>query len=102
MKGLQGVLGGHDDIGLETDDYACLPLCSFAYACEGRSLQTGTPEMGGNVDYHGAIRYGASRTTLRLTHWELLINSSHALCFVVFIIEPSEPGEVRDRGKGIA
>nr|CAD1830378.1 unnamed protein product [Ananas comosus var. bracteatus] len=24
---------------------ACLPLCSFAHACEGRSLQAGTPEI---------------------------------------------------------
>nr|CAD1832641.1 unnamed protein product [Ananas comosus var. bracteatus] len=35
----------HDDIGLETEIYACLPLCSFAHACEGRSPQAGTPEI---------------------------------------------------------
>nr|CAD1823334.1 unnamed protein product [Ananas comosus var. bracteatus] len=35
----------HDDIRLETDDYACLPLCSFAHACEGRSPQAGTSEI---------------------------------------------------------
>nr|CAD1817118.1 unnamed protein product [Ananas comosus var. bracteatus] len=26
-------------------DHACLPLCSFAQACEGRSLQVGTSEL---------------------------------------------------------
>nr|CAD1817223.1 unnamed protein product [Ananas comosus var. bracteatus] len=35
----------HDDLRLETDFYACLPLCSFAHACEGRSPQAGTPEI---------------------------------------------------------
>nr|CAD1835572.1 unnamed protein product [Ananas comosus var. bracteatus] len=35
----------YDDIGLETDDYACLPLCSFAHACEGRFAQAGTPDI---------------------------------------------------------
>nr|CAD1820153.1 unnamed protein product [Ananas comosus var. bracteatus] len=35
----------HDDSGLGTDDHAYLPLCSFAYACEGRFPQTGTPEI---------------------------------------------------------
>nr|CAD1833863.1 unnamed protein product [Ananas comosus var. bracteatus] len=38
-------LARHDDIGLETNDYACLPLCSFAHACEGRSPQAGTPKI---------------------------------------------------------
>nr|CAD1824836.1 unnamed protein product [Ananas comosus var. bracteatus] len=28
-----------------TVKYACLPSCSFAHACEGRSLQAGTPEL---------------------------------------------------------
>nr|CAD1844138.1 unnamed protein product [Ananas comosus var. bracteatus] len=28
-----------------TVDLACLPLCSFAHACEGSSLQAGTPEL---------------------------------------------------------
>nr|CAD1823581.1 unnamed protein product [Ananas comosus var. bracteatus] len=27
------------------DDHACLPLCSFAHICEGRSLQAVTPEL---------------------------------------------------------
>nr|CAD1829914.1 unnamed protein product [Ananas comosus var. bracteatus] len=36
---------GHDDIGLEIDFYVCLPLCSFAHACEGHSPQAGTPEI---------------------------------------------------------
>nr|CAD1833656.1 unnamed protein product [Ananas comosus var. bracteatus] len=35
----------HDDIGLETNDYACLPLYSFTHACEGRSPEAGTPEI---------------------------------------------------------
>nr|CAD1818412.1 unnamed protein product [Ananas comosus var. bracteatus] len=35
----------HDDIGLELETYACLPLCSFAYTYEGRSLQAGTREI---------------------------------------------------------
>nr|CAD1835501.1 unnamed protein product [Ananas comosus var. bracteatus] len=35
----------HDDSELGTDDHACLPLCSFAHACEGRSPQAGTPEI---------------------------------------------------------
>nr|CAD1825834.1 unnamed protein product [Ananas comosus var. bracteatus] len=35
----------HDDIGFELDTYTCLPLCSFAHACEGCSLQAGTPEI---------------------------------------------------------
>nr|CAD1837692.1 unnamed protein product [Ananas comosus var. bracteatus] len=30
---------------LDTIDHACLPLCSFAHACEGRSPQAGTPEI---------------------------------------------------------
>nr|CAD1817132.1 unnamed protein product [Ananas comosus var. bracteatus] len=28
-----------------TVEFACLPSCSFAHACEGRSLQAGTPEL---------------------------------------------------------
>nr|CAD1833554.1 unnamed protein product [Ananas comosus var. bracteatus] len=32
----------HDDLRLETGFYACLPLCLFAHACEGRSPQAGT------------------------------------------------------------
>uniref|UniRef100_A0A6V7QS02 Uncharacterized protein n=1 Tax=Ananas comosus var. bracteatus TaxID=296719 RepID=A0A6V7QS02_ANACO len=28
-----------------TVDFACLPSCSFAHACEGSSLQAGTPEL---------------------------------------------------------
>nr|CAD1830341.1 unnamed protein product [Ananas comosus var. bracteatus] len=28
-----------------TVNLACLPLCSFAHACEGSSLQAGTPEL---------------------------------------------------------
>nr|CAD1817798.1 unnamed protein product [Ananas comosus var. bracteatus] len=65
-----------------TMNYACLPLCSFAHACEGHSPQAGTPELAyatycspvrdwvpkwiavGSVYYHGAIRRGASWTTL--------------------------------------
>nr|CAD1838617.1 unnamed protein product [Ananas comosus var. bracteatus] len=35
----------HDDLGLETDFYPCLPLCSFAHACEGCSPQASTPEI---------------------------------------------------------
>nr|CAD1834680.1 unnamed protein product [Ananas comosus var. bracteatus] len=35
----------HDDLEIITDFYACLPLCSFAHACEGRSLQAGIPEL---------------------------------------------------------
>nr|CAD1835507.1 unnamed protein product [Ananas comosus var. bracteatus] len=35
----------HDDRELDTIDHACLPLCSFAHACEGRSPQAGTPEI---------------------------------------------------------
>nr|CAD1821676.1 unnamed protein product [Ananas comosus var. bracteatus] len=31
---------GHDAF-----NHACLPLCLFAQACEGRSLQAGTPEL---------------------------------------------------------
>nr|CAD1820761.1 unnamed protein product [Ananas comosus var. bracteatus] len=38
-------LMSHDDIGLETNFYACLPLCSFAYAYDGRFPQAGTPEI---------------------------------------------------------
>nr|CAD1823373.1 unnamed protein product [Ananas comosus var. bracteatus] len=30
---------------LHLDLYACLPLCSFAHACEGRSLQADTPKL---------------------------------------------------------
>nr|CAD1842379.1 unnamed protein product [Ananas comosus var. bracteatus] len=30
---------------LEMDFYACLPLCSFVHACEGRFPQAGTPEI---------------------------------------------------------
>nr|CAD1822897.1 unnamed protein product [Ananas comosus var. bracteatus] len=40
-----GALERHDDLRLETDFYACLPLCSFAHTCEGRSSQAGTPEI---------------------------------------------------------
>nr|CAD1830179.1 unnamed protein product [Ananas comosus var. bracteatus] len=35
----------HDDRELDTIDHVCLPLCSFAHACEGRSPQAGTPEI---------------------------------------------------------
>nr|CAD1818559.1 unnamed protein product [Ananas comosus var. bracteatus] len=36
---------GHDDWTFETmTTLACL-LCSFTHACEGRSLQAGTPEL---------------------------------------------------------
>nr|CAD1827507.1 unnamed protein product [Ananas comosus var. bracteatus] len=35
----------HDDIRLETDIYAFLPLCLFAHSCEGRFPQAGTPEI---------------------------------------------------------
>nr|CAD1827329.1 unnamed protein product [Ananas comosus var. bracteatus] len=35
----------HTTGDLLTVDYACLPLCSFAHACEGRPLQAGTPEL---------------------------------------------------------
>nr|CAD1838619.1 unnamed protein product [Ananas comosus var. bracteatus] len=31
--------------GVLAISFACLPLCSFAHACEGRSLQAGTPEI---------------------------------------------------------
>nr|CAD1821747.1 unnamed protein product [Ananas comosus var. bracteatus] len=40
-----GALVRHDDLRLETDFYACLPLCSFAHACESYSPQAGTPEI---------------------------------------------------------
>nr|CAD1837147.1 unnamed protein product [Ananas comosus var. bracteatus] len=40
-----GANEGHEDLVLETDFYACLPLCSFAHACKGRSLQAGTPKI---------------------------------------------------------
>nr|CAD1827547.1 unnamed protein product [Ananas comosus var. bracteatus] len=35
------------ELGLELllRSFACLPLCSFAHACEGRSLQAGTSEL---------------------------------------------------------
>nr|CAD1838429.1 unnamed protein product [Ananas comosus var. bracteatus] len=57
-------------------DHACLPLCSFTHACEGRSPQAGIPELAyailcspvqdwvlkwiivGSAYYHGAIRRG--------------------------------------------
>nr|CAD1835522.1 unnamed protein product [Ananas comosus var. bracteatus] len=35
----------HDDSGLGADDHACLLLCSFAHACEGRSPQASTSEI---------------------------------------------------------
>nr|CAD1818456.1 unnamed protein product [Ananas comosus var. bracteatus] len=82
---------------------AFLPLCSFAHACEGRSLQAGTPEIaiatyarpcgigrrsglpwGGSslewdVDYHGAIRHGAGQTAFGwvLYDWDLV--TEHAM-----------------------
>nr|CAD1829996.1 unnamed protein product [Ananas comosus var. bracteatus] len=34
-----------EPLGPETDLFACMPLCSFAHTCEGRSLQVGTPEL---------------------------------------------------------
>nr|CAD1825824.1 unnamed protein product [Ananas comosus var. bracteatus] len=44
-RGYKGANRGHDDRGLKMEDYACLPLCSFAHTCEGRSPQAGTPEI---------------------------------------------------------
>nr|CAD1817863.1 unnamed protein product [Ananas comosus var. bracteatus] len=100
---------------------ACLPSCSFAHACEGRSLQAGTPEIAiatyarscGIGRRHGLPwvrlipRVGMLTTTGPLgtaqarqptvfglvvhslksviAHWELLFNSSHALCFIRLI-----------------
>ncbi|OAY71079.1 Cysteine-rich repeat secretory protein 12 [Ananas comosus] len=48
------------------DDYACLSLCSFAYAYEGRSLQAGTPKgsfLEGKMLTTTGPLGGASRTT---------------------------------------
>nr|CAD1827935.1 unnamed protein product [Ananas comosus var. bracteatus] len=61
----------HDDLRLETDLYAYLPLCSFAHACDGRSLQAGTSEiaiaihtrragLGAEVDCRGQDSYHAN------------------------------------------
>nr|CAD1842654.1 unnamed protein product [Ananas comosus var. bracteatus] len=44
---------------------------------------------------------GVLRHSRRLTHWELLFNSSHAL-FVVVFTEPSTAGKARIPGEGSA
>nr|CAD1837208.1 unnamed protein product [Ananas comosus var. bracteatus] len=46
-RSLAGETGSrtHEVLVLVTDLYACLSLCSFAHACEGRSLQAGTQEL---------------------------------------------------------
>nr|CAD1838452.1 unnamed protein product [Ananas comosus var. bracteatus] len=92
------------------DDHACLPLCSFAQACEGRSLQADTPELA----------YATSCSPVRIGHrsglpWVRLIPSegmltttgplgtaSHPYVFVVLVSEPSTASEARDRGKRVA
>nr|CAD1832695.1 unnamed protein product [Ananas comosus var. bracteatus] len=69
-------------------NYACLPLCSFAQACESRSLQAGTPEFAYATDARPCGIECRSRLP------------SHALFIVIFSEPPT--GEARDRGKGVA
>nr|CAD1829962.1 unnamed protein product [Ananas comosus var. bracteatus] len=57
------------------DDHTCLSLCLFAHACECRSPQAGTPE--------------------------LAYATYTCPCGIGCLLEPSTPGEGRDRGKGI-
>nr|CAD1838474.1 unnamed protein product [Ananas comosus var. bracteatus] len=65
----------HDDRGLDIDDHVCLLLCLFAYVCEGRSLQAGTPE---------------------------LAYATHARLCRIGRQKPSIAGKARDHGKGVA
>nr|CAD1844067.1 unnamed protein product [Ananas comosus var. bracteatus] len=44
-EGLRKFRWRHDDWLLETMTLLACHLCSFAHACEGRSLQAGTPEL---------------------------------------------------------
>nr|CAD1824747.1 unnamed protein product [Ananas comosus var. bracteatus] len=84
---------------------ACLPLCSIAHACEGRSLQAGTPEI--------AIATYARPCGIGRRHglpWGRLIPRVGMLTTTGPLgtaqarqpSEPSAPAEARDHGKGIA
>nr|CAD1824806.1 unnamed protein product [Ananas comosus var. bracteatus] len=94
---------------LKIVDFACLPLCSFAHACEGSSLQAGTPELAYatvarpcGIGCRSGLPWGVYTTTgplgaaqaglpwwcnsPRLAAYPLgtIVYSSHALLVVVF------------------
>nr|CAD1839733.1 unnamed protein product [Ananas comosus var. bracteatus] len=98
-------VGAHEGFREVTVDrfYACLPLCSFSHACEGRSLQAGTPEIAiatyvrpCGIRRRSGLPWGRlvprvemlttteplgmaqARQPTVIAHWELLFNSSHA------------------------
>nr|CAD1823527.1 unnamed protein product [Ananas comosus var. bracteatus] len=93
----------HEDLVLMTDFYAYLPLCSFAHACEGRSLQAGTPKIAIVTCLCGIGR----RSGLP---WGRLIPSVGMLTTTGPLgtgqarqpTEPSAPAQARDHGKGVA
>nr|CAD1830021.1 unnamed protein product [Ananas comosus var. bracteatus] len=84
---------------------ACLPLCSFAHACEGRSLQAGTPEIAIRDTYSPC---GIGRRSG--LPWARLIPRVEMKTTMGPLgsaparqpTEPSAPAEARDRGKGVA
>nr|CAD1832957.1 unnamed protein product [Ananas comosus var. bracteatus] len=85
--------------------FACLPLCSFALACEGRSLQAGTPEIAIAI-YARSCGIGRRNGM----PWGRLIPRVGMLTTTGPLgtaqarqpTEPSAPAKARDRGKRVA
>nr|CAD1837646.1 unnamed protein product [Ananas comosus var. bracteatus] len=92
-KGYATVLWRHDDWVFETLTTLACHLCSFAHACESRSLQAGTPELA-YATY--ARSCGIEKPTGRRIDLEWKCWSYHRH------LESSTLGEARDRGKGVA
>nr|CAD1818640.1 unnamed protein product [Ananas comosus var. bracteatus] len=95
----------YDDLELETDFYAYLPLCSFAHACEGRSPQAGTPEIA--IATHArpcriGCRNGMPWGRLIPRVGMLTTTGPLGTAQAGLPTESSAPVETRDHGKGVA
>nr|CAD1838534.1 unnamed protein product [Ananas comosus var. bracteatus] len=93
----------YDDWIFETLTLLVCHLCSFAHACEGCSLQAGTPESAYATMFARAVL-----RSLRV-EWDRHIPRVGMLGYHRHLggtswttLEPSTPGEARDRGKGAA
>nr|CAD1832729.1 unnamed protein product [Ananas comosus var. bracteatus] len=92
----------HEGWILESLTTLACHLCSFAHACEGRSLQAGTPELA----YATYVRScGIEKPRVE---WDRHIPRAGMLGYHRHLggtswttLEPSTPGEARDRGKGV-
>nr|CAD1833647.1 unnamed protein product [Ananas comosus var. bracteatus] len=65
-------------------EYTCLPSCSFAHACEGCSLQAGTPELAYatvarrcGIGCRSGLPWGVYTTTGRLSAAQAGLPWSH-------------------------